>query len=64
MVYTNPDMDNYPDSKVYGANMGPTWGRQDDFFICSPKNHWSNKRDADYLRHHRAHYDVTVITTV
>ena len=19
----------YPDSKVYGANMGPTWGRQD-----------------------------------
>ena len=20
---------NYPDSKVYGANMGPTWGRQD-----------------------------------
>ena len=22
-------MQNYPDSKVYGANMGPTWGRQD-----------------------------------
>ena len=20
---------NYPDSKVHGANMGPTWGRQD-----------------------------------
>ena len=20
---------NYPDSKVYGANMGPIWGRQD-----------------------------------
>ena len=19
----------YPDSKVHGANMGPTWGRQD-----------------------------------
>ena len=21
--------DEYPDSKVHGANMGPTWGRQD-----------------------------------
>ena len=21
--------ENYPDSKVHGANMGPTWGRQD-----------------------------------
>ena len=21
--------DNYPDSKVHGANMGPIWGRQD-----------------------------------
>ena len=20
---------NYPDSKVYGSNMGPIWGRQD-----------------------------------
>ena len=22
-------LDTLPDSKVYGANMGPTWGRQD-----------------------------------
>ena len=22
-------MDTVPDSKVYGANMGPIWGRQD-----------------------------------
>ena len=22
-------MDNFPDSKVHGANMGPIWGRQD-----------------------------------
>ena len=22
-------LDTYPDSKVHGANMGPTWGQQD-----------------------------------
>ena len=29
--------------------------------ICAWTNAWANNRDADDLRHHRAHYDVTVI---
>ena len=31
------------------------------FFICAWTNGWANNRDAGDLRHHRAHYDVTVI---
>ena len=29
--------------------------------ICAWTNRWANHRDADDLRHHRAHYDVTLI---
>ena len=29
MSFSSMNHVNYPDSKVYGANMGPTWGRQD-----------------------------------
>ena len=29
--------------------------------ICTRTNDWANNRDADDLRHNRAHYDVTVI---
>ena len=29
--------------------------------ICAWTNGWVNNRDAGYLRHHRAHYDVTVM---
>ena len=31
------------------------------FFICVWINGWSNKRDVGDLRHHHAHYDVTVM---
>ena len=27
--HTSFTLDNYPDSKLHGANMGPIWGRQD-----------------------------------
>ena len=30
--------------------------------ICSWTNGWANNRDAGDLRHHRAHYDVTVMS--
>ena len=30
-------------------------------FICALTNHWANNRDASDLRHHHAHYDVTVM---
>ena len=30
------------------------------FFICAQINSWVNKREAGHLRHHNAHYDVTV----
>ena len=29
--------------------------------ICAWTNSWANHRDANDLRHHRAHYDVTVM---
>ena len=29
MQINGDDDDHNPDSKVHGANMGPTWGRQD-----------------------------------
>ena len=29
--------------------------------ICTWTNDWANNRDADYLRHHHVHYDVTVM---
>ena len=29
MQFYGTDGQNYPDNKVHGANMGPTWGRQD-----------------------------------
>ena len=29
--------------------------------ICAWTNGWANNRDGDDLKHHRAHYDVTVI---
>ena len=29
MIDDNFFQENSPDSKVHGANMGPTWGRQD-----------------------------------
>ena len=28
-VKTSPESITYPDSKIHGANIGPTWGRQD-----------------------------------
>ena len=31
--------------------------------ICAWINGWLNNREAGDLRHHRAHYDVTVVTT-
>ena len=31
--------------------------------ICAWINGWVNNREAGYLRHHRAHYDVTVMRT-
>ena len=33
----------------------------DVFFICAWINGWINNREAGDLRHHRAHYDVTVM---
>ena len=33
----------------------------DVFFDLRLKNGWANNRDADDLRRHRAHYDVTVM---
>ena len=29
MYRTKHRHENYPDSKIHGANMGPIWGRQD-----------------------------------
>ena len=29
IAYPYPNLDNFPDSKVHGANMGPIWCRQD-----------------------------------
>ena len=34
------------------------------FFICARTNGWANNRDAGDLRHHCAHYDVTVILRI
>ena len=34
------------------------------FMMCAWTNGWSNSRDADELRHHCAHCDVTVITII
>ena len=28
-LWSKRTLENYPDSKVHGANMGPIWGRQD-----------------------------------
>ena len=33
------------------------------FDLCLKKNGWVNNRDANDLRRHRAHYDVTVMKT-
>ena len=35
----------------------------DVFFICTWINHWVNSREAGYMKHHHAHYDVIVIIT-
>ena len=37
------------------------WRGASIFFICVWINGWSNKRDVGDLRHHHAHYDVTVM---
>ena len=40
------------------------WRRALMFFICSWINGWVNNPDADFLRRHRAHHDITVMLRV
>ena len=54
----------YPDSKVYGANMGPIWGRQDPGGLhIGPMNFAIWVINSDVMRmvlvnHLRLYYDV------
>ena len=48
-------------SPVDSPHKGQLHGALMFSLICVCSNGWSNNRDAGHLRHHRAHYDVTVM---
>ena len=56
---------------VWGIHRSPVYSHQKGqwrgtliFFICASTNGWANNRDADDLRRHRTHCDVTVMGPV